>query len=306
MVALAPTIGRAPFRRRPPRLPDGGRVVVGFTVVWFLGVLVPVAGLVALSFLANRGLSFLLQPTLQAYADILQGFRLEIVLRTLRITAVVTLVELLVAFPFALWLAKGVKLRWLKLATLVLLVVPFFLSPAARTIVWRAVLGREGLINSGLIALGILDQPFDWLLFSEFSVYLGFLGPYFPSMVWPLFISLSLIDDELIKASRDLGASDLDTLRFIIVPLALPGVAAGVIFTFVPMLGDNVVSTLLGGGQVSLMAEAVNDLIRVMNYAAAAAVSTLVLVVIFLFQWFFWLALGRAGQVGDIFEGLRQ
>jgi ABC-type spermidine/putrescine transport system permease subunit I len=306
MVALAPTIGLAAMRRHPARVPEGGGVVVGFTVVWFLGVLVPVAGLVALSFLTNRGLSFLLQPTLQAYADILQGFRLEIVLRTLRITAVVTLIELLVAFPFALWLAKGVKRGWLKLATLVLLVVPFFLSPAARTIVWRAVLGREGLINSGLIALGVADQPLDWLLFSEFAVYLGFLGPYFPSMVWPLFISISLIDDELIKASRDLGASDLDTLRFIIMPLALPGVAAGVIFTFVPMLGDNVVSTLLGGGQVSLMAEAVNDLIRVMNYATAAAVSTLVLLMIFLFQWFFWLALGQVGQVGDIFEGLRQ
>jgi ABC-type spermidine/putrescine transport system permease subunit I len=276
-----------------------------FATLWAVGVLVPLSGLIVASFLGGSGMDFRPMPTLRAYIDVLGGFRLDVVLRTLRFAATITAIELLLAFPFALWLAKGLLHQGVKLATLVLLVIPFFLSPAARTIVWRSILGREGLINLLLTGLGITDHPLDWLLFSEFAIAVGSIGPYFPSMVWPLYISLSLIDDELIKASRDLGAGPLTTFRFVILPLALPGVAAGIIFTLVPLLGDNVVSPLLGGGQVLMIGEAVNGLIGVLNYAGAAAVSTLVLLVIFVLQWFFWLALRRMGS-GDLFAGLRQ
>jgi ABC-type spermidine/putrescine transport system permease subunit I len=276
-----------------------------FATLWALGVLVPLSGLIVASFLGGSGMDFRPMPTLRAYIDVLGGFRLDVVLRTFRFAATITAIELLLAFPFALWLAKGLLHQGVKLATLVLLVIPFFLSPAARTIVWRSILGREGLINLLLTGLGITDHPLDWLLFSEFAIAIGSIGPYFPSMVWPLYISLSLIDDELIKASRDLGAGPLTTFRFVILPLALPGVAAGIIFTLVPLLGDNVVSPLLGGGQVLMIGEAVNGLIGVLNYAGAAAVSTLVLFVIFVLQWFFWLALRRMGS-GDLFAGLRQ
>lgn len=276
-----------------------------FATLWAVGVLVPLSGLIVASFLGGSGMDFRSMPTLRAYIDVLGGFRLDVVLRTLRFAATITAIELLLAFPFALWLAKGLLHQGVKLATLVLLVIPFFLSPAARTIVWRSILGREGLINLLLTGLGITDHPLDWLLFSEFAIAVGSIGPYFPSMVWPLYISLSLIDDELIKASRDLGAGPLTTFRFVILPLALPGVAAGIIFTLVPLLGDNVVSPLLGGGQVLMIGEAVNGLIGVLNYAGAAAVSTLVLLVIFVLQWFFWLALRRMGS-GDLFAGLRQ
>jgi ABC-type spermidine/putrescine transport system permease subunit I len=297
---------RQPAGQRRRRL-DGGRTLVGgFLVFWVLAVLVPVLALLLVAFLRTRGIAVLFEPSLEAYRAILQDFRLEILMRSIRITATVTLIELCLAFPFALWLAKGLKNGWLKVATLVLLVVPFFLSPAARTIVWRSILGRQGLVNNTLLNLGLIDEPLDWLLFSEFAVHLGLIGPYFPSMVWPLFISLALIDDELIKASRDLGASDFDTLRLVILPLALPGIVAGVIFTFVPMLGDNVVAAILGGGQVSLIAEGMNDLVRVMNYAGAAAMATVVLFTIFLLQWLFWIALRRLQLGSDVFAALRQ
>ena len=279
--------------------------LAAFTVLWASGVLLPLSGLIAMSFLGGSGMDFRLVPTLHAYIDILGGFRLDVVLRTLRFATMITVVELLLAFPFSLWLAKGLRHKGLKMATLVLLVIPFFLSSAARTIVWRSFLGREGLINLVLTGLGITSHPLDWLLFSEFAVVVGSIGPYFPSMVWPLYISLSLIDDELIKASRDLGAGPFATFRFVILPLALPGVAAGIIFTFVPLLGDNVVSELLGGGQVLLIGEAMNSLIGALNYAGAAAIATLVLLLIFVLQWFFWRALRTIGGE-DLFAGLRQ
>jgi ABC-type spermidine/putrescine transport system permease subunit I len=253
------------------------------TVLWASGVLLPILALVVVSFLQGRGLGFTGAVSLRAYSDILVDYRLEPVLRTLRIVAVVTAVEFVLAFPFALWLAKGLRDGWTKSILLVLLVVPFFLSPAARTIVWRPILGREGLLNLALTATGLIQHPLDWLLFSEFAIHLGLIGPYFPSMVWPLFISLSLIDDELIKASRDLGATAGQTLRHVVLPLAVPGIAAGVIFTAVPMLGDNVISTLLGGGQVSLIAETFDDMVRAMNYPSAAALATLILLAILVF-----------------------
>lgn len=276
------------------------------TVLWVLGVLLPILSLVVISFVQGKGLGFVWAFSTKAYADILVGFRIEIVLRTLRIVALVTFIELLLAFPFALWLAKGLKPGWVKSTLLILLVVPFFLSPAARTIVWRSILGSEGLVNIFLAQTGLSPEPVSWLLFSEFSVHLGLIGPYFPSMVWPLFISFSLIDDELIKASRDLGADAFTTLKYVVVPLALPGIAAGLVFTAIPMLGDNVASTLLGGGNVALIAESFDDLIRAMNYAGAAALaSLLVLAMLLAFLIARFVLARRQAAEGGLFAGMQ-
>jgi len=287
------------------RLTGSGRLGLAlFVACWSIAVLVPLSGLLFASFLTGRGVGFLFVPTTKAYAEIIGGFRLDVVLRTLRLAAIITLIDLLVAFPFAYWLAKGLKHQGVKFFTLVLLVIPFFLSAGARTIVWRSILGREGAVNLVLMTVGITDHPIDWLLFSEFAVVIGSVGPYFPSMVWPLYLSLSLIDDDLISASRDLGAGPWATLRYVTIPLALPGVAAGIIFTLVPLLGDNVVSTLLGGGRVLLIGESVNSLVGVLNYPGAAALSTVVLAVIIVLGWLFRAAL-RAMGGGDLFAGLR-
>ena len=223
--------------------PCGTWTVYGYTLVWVLGIVVPLIGVIIFSFLATRGIRFLCEPTLEAYIEIITTGRYQVVLRSLRIMATVTFIEQLIGFPFALWLAKGGQSKFVKIATFTLLTVPFFLTPAARTIVWRVVLGRNGLINALLTGLEFIEQPLDWLLFSEFSVHFAFIGPYFPTMVWPIFLAMSLIDDELLEASRDLGASSWHTLRHIIIPLSMPGVAAGMVFTFVPMLGDNVVQS---------------------------------------------------------------
>ena len=276
------------------------------TALWVLGVLLPILSLVLISFLQGRGLSFLWTFSFRAYASVFVDYRIETILRSLRVVGVVTIIEFALAFPFALWLAKGIREGWTKSIILVLLVVPFFLSPAARTIVWRPILGREGLINTVLMGAGITDAPLDWLLFSEFAVHLGLIGPYFPSMVWPIFISMSLIDDELIKAARDLGATPMQALRDIVLPLSLPGIVAGIIFTAIPMLGDNVATTLLGGGQVSLMAETFDDLVRAMNYPGAAALGSAMVGVFILLAVVIGLAFGRLRSgAASPFEGMK-
>ena len=284
----------------------GLRAVYGYTALWVLGIMVPLIGIILFSFLTTKGIRFLFEPTLNAYIEIITTGRYEVVLRSLRIVGTVTLIELLIGFPFALWLAKGVKSNFVKMVTFTLMSVPFFLTPPARTIVWRVVLGRSGLINTVLLGLGLIDEPLDWLLFSEFAVHFALIGPYFPAMVWPTFLAMSLIDDELLEASRDLGAGSWHTLRHIIIPLSMPGVVAGVVFSFVPMLGDNVVPKLIGGGQVWLLGGSMYNLVTAMNYGVAAAMSAIVLIVMGILQVVLWIVFRRIGGLSEIFEVLRR
>lgn len=256
--------------------PLGVSAVLG---AWTLIVILPLLGLVLWSFLKLENFQLVWEPTLQAYRDLLSSGRWEVTVRTLRIASIVTLIELALAVPFAVWLAKGTRSVPVKVITLAALTIPFFLSLSARTIVWRAVLGLHGPVNSALMSLGLIDQPLDWLLFSEFAVIIGLIGPYFPPMVFPLYLAISLIGDELLAASKDLGASPAFTFRHVILPLALPGLGAGFIFTFIPMIGDPVVPELLGGGQVVVLASSVKSLLQVLNYTVAAALSVFMLAI---------------------------
>jgi ABC-type spermidine/putrescine transport system permease subunit I len=285
---------------------SGDWVVFSFTVVWVLGVLVPLAGVVGFSFVRANAQGVSLELTLDAYREIFSTGRWEVTIRTARIAATVTAILLIVSFPFALWLAKGVRSSWVKLTVWTLLTAPFFLSDTARIVIWRPVLGLMGPINSSLISLGLIDRPLAWLLFSEPAVHFGLLGPYLPNMVWPIFLSITLIDDELLEASKDIGASAWQTLRYVILPLSMPGIVAGIVFTFVPMLGDDVVSKLIGGQQVAMLGGAMLDLISALNYSVAAAMSALVLVVIAVLQGLLVVVLRRLGGGVALVEGLRR
>ncbi|MBS7537508.1 ABC transporter permease [Ancylobacter lacus] len=275
-----------------------------FIAVWAVFVVVPVALLAVWSFLEMKDYSFSPGLSTAAYAAVFDSGRYEVTLRTLRIAGLVTAIELGLALPFALWLAKAVRSSLLKAMVLALLTVPFFVSLASRTIVWRSVLSRSGLVNTALLHFGIIEQPIDWLLFSEFSVHLGLLAPSFPTMVLPIFLSISLIDDELIEAARDLGAPPAKVLGDVILPLALPGIIAGLIFTFVPLLGETVVPQLLGGGRVSMLGASITSLLQVLNYPVAAALSTLVLGI--LAALFLALRLIGGGSIAAVFEGMKR
>lgn len=286
--------------------PTGDWAVFSFTVVWTVGVLLPLVGVIGFSFVRANAAGMSMSLTLDAYAEIFTTGRWEVTARTMRIAATVTLVLLVLAFPFALWLAKGVRSNVVKLVIWTLLTAPFFLSDTARIVIWRPVLGLMGPVNSALIALHLTTAPLPWLLFSEPSVHFGLLGPYLPNMIWPIFLSITLIDDELLEASKDIGASPWQTLRHVILPLSMPGIVAGVVFTFVPMLGDDVVSKVLGGQQVAMLGGAMLDLITALNYSVAAAMSAFVLVVIAVLQAVLVMILRRVGGGASLVQGLRR
>ena len=261
--------------------------------LWVAGALAPLALVPLLSVLQQRGLRITAALSLDAYRDLVETGRWVVVLRTLEAAAIVTAICLVLGFPFAFWLAKRARSRLVVESVRICLTVPFFLDPAARTLALRTLLGAEGPVNALLQALHLTQAPVSWLLFSDFAVYLGLIGPYFPNMVWPLYLSLMLIGDDLFEASRDLGASPGQTLRFTVLPLALPGIVAGIVFTFVPILGDGVVPALLGGGKQEYLADTVMSLSTSMNYSGAAAVSTILLALGTALGALFW-RLGRS------------
>lgn len=294
------------MRQFVPRMPAGVWSLSGFSFLWFAGVVVPLIGIIIVSFLQGRGIRIHFDPTLQQYEKFFSYGGGELLVRSVRIAATITVLELLVAFPFALWLAKGAKNQTVKLLTFTALTVPFFLSPAARVIVWRSVFGINGVVNHVLLSIGVVDEPITWLIFSEFAVHFGFIGAFFPTMVWPIFLSISLIDDEFLEASNDLGASRFRTLVHIIFPLALPGVVAGIVFTFIPMLGDTVVAQHMGGNNVLMLSAQVQSLIGVSNFLVAAALAAVVLAIMLAFQVLLWAALKPVGGLNEVFANLRR
>lgn len=277
-----------------------------FFCLWGLALLVPIGALVAWSFLAMENYNFVPRFTLDAYQTIIASGRHLVVWETLRIAFTVTLIELLIAIPFSIWLAKKVRSARFKALTLALLTIPFFISLASRTMIFRPILSRNGPINELLLHLGIIQQPLEWLLFSEFSVHLGLLGPSFPTMVLPIYLTMALIDDEYIHAARDLGAPPLRVFLDVMLPLAMPGIVAGIIFTFVPMLGETVVPQLLGGGEVNMLGGSIASLVRVVNYSVAAALSVVVLIIMALLLLTMKAVSPVSMSADTIFEGLKR
>jgi len=256
---------------------------IGLWVVslsWFAIVIVPLIILFVYSFFSTEYFETVYSPSLDTWTGLFESGRFEVTLRTLRIALTVTLIELAVGFPFALWLAKGSLSKSARAIFLALLTIPFFLDSSSRTIVWRAILGQNGLINTVLMYLGVIDSPIDWMLYSEFSVHFGMVPVLFPTMVLPIYMAINLIDDNLIEASSDLGATPAQTFWRVIVPLALPGVVAGFVFTLGPALAAWVEPSMLGGGFVNLLSNSIESAYTALRYPVVAALSTFVIILL--------------------------
>lgn len=297
---------RTVLDRLAARLAPADLAVPGFLIVWSVFVILPLLVLVVFSFFQVRSYQIVYEPTLATWESVIDTGRWAVALRTLRVALTMTVIELLLAFPFALWLAKGLRSKTAKAIIITFLTIPFFLDVSSRIIVWRSILGTNGIINTVLTSTGLVDEPISWLLYSEFAVHFGMLGASFPTMVFPIFIILSLIDDDFINASGDLGASPVQTLLYVIIPMALPGVLAGIIFTFVPLMAAFVEPQLLGGGFVDLLGNSVDSALQQLRYPMAAALSTVVVVLLGLCLGGFMLLTRNRLDLSTIFSALRR
>ena len=294
------------LRARYTNLFSGGRVVPAFVAAWVVIVILPLLIMVAHSFFEMKNYQVSYDASFETWDSLIDSGRWIAAVRTLRVVLVLTVVEFLIAFPFALWLAKVCKSKATKAVIITLLTIPFFLDPSSRTIIWRAILGKNGIVNTVLMETGVIAEPMEWMLFSEFAVHFGMLAPYFPTMVFPIFLVVSLIDDDYLEAARDLGASKAHVLFHIILPLSLPGIVAGAVFTMVPLMATWVEPEMLGGGFVNLLGPSVEAAIRNLKYPTAAALSVFVIILLAVLLTLLVLATRRLGSIGDVFLALRR
>ncbi|MFC7398025.1 ABC transporter permease [Chelatococcus sp. GCM10030263] len=284
---------------------DDGWVIPAFLVVWCGLVVVPLLVLFAFSFFETKTFVTIYRPSLNTWYSLFESGRFEVTLRTLRIALTVTGIEFLIGFPFALWLAKGGAGKTTKAMVLALLTIPFFLDMSSRTIIWRAILGENGLVNTALTSLHLIDEPLRWMLFTEWAVHFGMIVTYFPTMVLPIYMAINIIDDALIEASGDLGASPAQTLFNIILPLSLPGIMAGIVFTLGPALAAWVEPSMLGGGFVNLLSNSVESAYTALRYPVVAALSTFVIALLAALLLVLILLGRRFGDLSSAFRVLR-
>ncbi|HEY8866405.1 MAG TPA: ABC transporter permease [Solirubrobacteraceae bacterium] len=205
------------------------------------------------------------------------GLWLRIYGRTLLLAGIVTLVDILLAFPLAWFMARVASPRWRTLLFLAV-VVPLWSSILVRIFAWRTILGSQGVLNQFLIDAGILNHPSPAFLYNKRAIALTWAYVWLPFMVLPIFTALEKIPDSYLEASRDLGAGAAATFRRVIFPLALPGVIAGSIFVFSLTMGDFVAPQLVGGGS-QVLGGAVKDRFGVAaDFPFGAALATLTLV----------------------------
>jgi spermidine/putrescine transport system permease protein len=176
-----------------------------------------------------------------------------IMMRSLMVSALVTLVTVLLAFPVAYYVSFMVrpekKSLWLFLIT-----IPFWTSYLIRVFLWKVILGYNGVINSSLTGLGIIDEPLTFILYNVNSIVITLAHAYAPFAILPIFVALEKIDRSLLEAGRDLGESRAMTFWRVTLPLAMPGVLAAVLIVFIPTIGDYVTPELIGGGKIPMIA----------------------------------------------------
>ncbi|MHA1544959.1 MAG: ABC transporter permease [Alphaproteobacteria bacterium] len=165
-------------------------------------------------------------------------------LKSVQVAGLATLGAIIIGFPLALGIVRAPR-AW-RPVLLVAVVLPFWTSFLVRVYAWKVLLQRDGIINDILVWLGVVRAPVA-LLYSDMAVFLGLTYSYLPMMVLPITLALTRIDRDILAAASDLGAPPWAVLRFITVPLALPGVAAGAALVFIPALGEFIIPELLGG-----------------------------------------------------------
>jgi spermidine/putrescine transport system permease protein len=195
-----------------------------------------------------------------------------LMLRSLWVSAVVTLVTVVLAYPIALYVSFHVvrhKALWLFLIT-----IPFWTSYLLRVFAWKIILGNGGVLNSGMIGMGLIDEPVSWLLYNKNAVIVTLAHAWAPFAILPIYASLERIDRSLLEAATDLGDGPLRRFLRVTLPLSLPGVVAAALIVFIPTVGDYVTPRLVGGTDGLMIANMIQvQFGRASNWPLGAALS---------------------------------
>jgi len=251
-------------------------------VVWMLiFYLIPLAILLVYAFWSVDYLTVVREFTLENFKTIATNdLYPRVLLRTIAIAAIVTLIDIALAFPIAYFLARKVSKH--RELLLMLVIFPLWSSYLVRAFAWRTILGTNGILNTFLQWAHITDQPLTVLLFSKEAMVLTFSQVWLPFMILPVYTVLDQLPKSLLEAGADLGGNGWQTFRRIVFPLALPGVVAGSLAVFSLTMGDYITPTLIGGPGDQLIGKIIADNFGTANnWPLGAALVFPLLIVVF-------------------------
>ena len=255
-----------------PLLPAGAFYVVFFAV--------PMLCLFVISFWTAKGFTLIPGFTLANYVKIFTSPLYQaLMLRTVGVAFVTTLIVVPAAFALACCMRFVFERRGQLILQIVLL--SLFSGYLVRIYAWRTILGKQGLLNSTLMWLGVIDEPLEFLIYSNIAVVITLSGLLLPLAVLPLYSALLNVPRDHLEAARDLGAGRLHVLRTVLVPMAMPGLRTAFAFAFLLAAGDFVTPSLVGGSQSLLIGNIVADQFRGIgsNWPLGAAMAFVVVAV---------------------------
>jgi ABC-type spermidine/putrescine transport system permease subunit I len=194
---------------------------------------------------------------------------LKVLGKSLVMALATTIICIVLSFPFAFFLAK--LPRAIQRSMLVLVILPFWTSYLLRVYAWIAVLGERGLINRALVGLHIVDSPLRVLLYNDYAIVLVAVYLYIPYSALALYTNIERLDSSLIKAAMDLGARPHQVFLHVLLPLTLPGIFASFIFVFIPMLGEYVTPTIIGGAHGLMIVNVIVSQIQALRFGIGSA-----------------------------------
>lgn len=246
-------------------------------VVMVIGMLIPFLILVVMSFWTRDGFDFDTNLTIanyvRAYEEPIFGAFLA---RSFQVSGIATIATVLLCYPMAYYVAFHVhknKMLWIILMTL-----PFWTSYLLRVFAWKVILGYEGIINSTLLSVGLIEAPLEFLLYSQTAVIITLAHAWAAFAILPLFVSLEKIDRSLLEAAADLGDGPVRRFLRITLPLSIPGIIAATFLIFVPTTGDFITPALLGGPDGAMIGQLIQlQFGAVNNWPMGAALSIILM-----------------------------
>lgn len=261
----------------------------------FLLVFIPTVMVVVMSFfLYSERELFETGFTFANYFELFDPVFFRVILESAKLALLTTLITLLVAYPFAYNLARY-KGRF-KSLLLVLIIIPFWTSSLIRTYAMVMILKTNGLLNTALKWLGIIDEPLR-IMYTDTAVLIGMVYSLLPFMILPLYAVLEKFDYRLVEASKDLGAGRIQTFRHVVLPLTMPGIIAGGMLVFLPSLSLFYIADLLGGAKTLLIGNFIkNQFLLTRNWPLGSAASMMLTLLMFLLIYAYYRSSKRAGR----------
>ncbi|WP_299134537.1 spermidine/putrescine ABC transporter permease PotB [uncultured Vibrio sp.] len=267
--------------------------IVALITAWLvLFVMIPNIMIIGTSFLTRDEANLIeMTFTLDNYVRLADPLYFKVLMHSFYMAIVATLLCLIIGYPFAYIVAK-MPAKWRPIM-LFLVIVPFWTNSLIRTYGLKVVLGTQGVLNKGLLALDIIDKPLR-IMYSETAVMIGLVYILLPFMILPLYSAIEKLDDTYLEAAKDLGANKLQTLLKVVLPLTMPGIIGGCLLVLLPALGMFYISDLLGGAKNLLIGNVIKS--QVLNardwpFGAATSIALTMAMAVMLYAYY------RAGKL---------